>query len=168
MAEGLNIYRGILQLPKSDLKAEAQYNIALVLEEITIKRAKEKQATDPTHRPNFGAVMVEYKKCSDNYPDSLFAGKALEKIANFYISQKDFVRVIEMMEQIFRDYPDADFLDKMLFMWAGAAFELGRYDEAREKCDQLISEYPNSSFMSKTQALRTMVQQRQAEAAEEE
>ena len=166
IAEGLNIYRGILQLPKSELKGEAQYNIALVLEELTIKRAKEKQATDPTYRPNFGPVMVEYKKCSDNYPDSLFAGKSLEKIANFYIQQKDFMRVIEMMEQIFRDYPDADFLDSMLFMWAGAAFSLGRLDEAAEKCNQLISEYPNSPHMSKSQRLLSMIREAQAAAEE--
>lgn len=166
IAEGLNIYRGILQLPKSELKGEAQYNIALVLEELTVRRTKEKQATDPTYRPNYGPVMVEYKKCADNYPDSLFAGKSLEKIANFYIQQKDYMRVIEMMEQIFRDYPDADFLDSMLFMWAGAAFSLGRLDEAEEKCNQLISEYPNSAHMSKAQRLLTMVREAKAQSAE--
>lgn len=166
VAEGLNIYRGILQLPKSELKGEAQYNIALVMEDVITKRAAEKQATDPTFRPNYGPVMLEYKKCADNYPDSLFAGKSLEKIANFYIKQKDFMRVIEMMEQIFRDYPDADFLDSMLFMWAGSAFSLGRLDEAAEKCDQLISEYPNSAHMAKTQQLRQLIREAQAAAEE--
>ena len=166
IADGLRIYRGILGLPKSELKGEAQYNIALVTETVINKRAEEKKAQDPTFRPNYGPAMLEYKKCSDNYPDSLFAGKALEKIANFYIKQKDFARVIEMMEQVFRDYPDADFLDSMLFMWAGAAFSLGRYDEAAEKCNQLISEYPNSAHMAKTQQLRQLVNEQKAATEE--
>ena len=76
------------------------------------------------------------------------------------------MRVIEMMEQIFRDYPDADFLDSMLFMWAGSAFSLGRLDEAAEKCDQLISEYPNSAHMAKTQQLRQLIREAQAAAEE--
>lgn len=168
IAEGLNIYRGILQLPKSDLKAEAQYSIAEVMEVQIEKRGKEKQEMDPTFRPNFGPAMLEYKKCSDNYPDSPFAGKALEKISQFYMKQKDYNRVIEMMEQIFRDYPDADFLDAMLYTWAEALFSLDRLDEAYEKCEQLISEYPNSKLSGKAQGLRAMIQRKRgaAEAAE--
>lgn len=168
VAEGLNIYRGILQLPKSDLKAEAQFNIAAVMEEMAIRNAKERQVKDPTYRPNFGPVMLEYKKCSDNYPDSPFAGKALEKIAQFYVDQKDFNRVIEMMEQIFRDYPDADFLDSMLFTWAHATYELDRFEEALEKCEQLISEYPNSKFAAKAQGLRELIQRKVGQLAGEE
>ncbi len=167
VAEGLNIYRGILQLPKSDLKAEAQYNIAVVMEEQAEKIAKERQVTDPTYRTNYGPVMMEYKKCSDNYPDSPFAGKSLEKIADFYTKQKDFARVVEMMEQIFRDYPDADFLDSMLFTWASACFEMDQFQEALDKCEQLISEYPNSKFAPKAQGMREMIQRKIAALAGE-
>lgn len=168
IAEGLNIYRGILNLPKSDLKPEAQYNIAVVMEEDAIRKAKIKQETDPTYRPNYGVVMLEYKKCSDNYPDSPFAGKALEKIAKFYMDQKDFARVVEMMEQIFRDYPDADFLDAMLFTWASALFEQANYQESLDKCEQLISEYPNSTFAGKAQGLRELIQRKVNSANGEE
>ncbi len=168
VAEGLNIYRGILQLPKSDLKAEAQFNIAKVMEVITEKNAKEKKEQDPTFRPNFGPVMLEYKKCADNYPDSPFAGQALEKIAKFYMDQKDFNRVIEMMDQIFRDYPDADFLDSMLYTWAEAAFSMDKFDEAAEKCDQLISEYPQSKLSAKAQGLRSLIQRKKSAASGDE
>jgi len=168
IAEGLNIYRGILQLPKSELKAEAQYNIAVVMEEVAVAAAKIKQEQDPTFKPNYGPVMMEYKKCSDNYPDSPFAGKSLEKIAKFYMDNKDYARVIEMMEQIFRDYPDADFLDSMLFTWASALFEMARYQDALDKCEQLISEYPNSQLAGKTQGLREMIQRKISSATGEE
>jgi len=168
IAEGLNIYRGILQLPKSELKPEAQFNIASVMETVAVEQAKIKQEQDPTFKPNYGPVMLEYKKCSDNYPDSPFAGKALEKIAKFYMDNKDYARVTEMMEQIFRDYPDADFLDSMLFTWASALFEMSRFQDALDKCEQLISEYPNSSLAGKTQGLREMIQRKISAASGEE
>ena len=158
--EGLNIYRGILQLPKSDLKAEAQYRIAEVKDTEARKKTKEMQAKQPTYRPNYSNVMLEYKKCSDNYPDSPFAGQALEKIADFYIETEDFPRVIEMMEQVFRDYPDADFLHNMLYKWAIAAYKLNRFEVANEKCEQLMSEYPNSISARKAQQIKQMIQKR--------
>lgn len=165
ISEGLNIYRGIIQLPKSELKSEAQFRIAEVMEEQAMKKAAEMQEKDPTYKPNYGNVMIEYKKCADNYPDSAFAGQALEKIAKFYIAVEDFARVIDMMEQIFRDYPDADFLDKMLYNWSVAAFKLDRFEEAREKCDQLISEYPNSDEGKKATQLKTLINRRISELA---
>ncbi len=168
IAEGLNIYRGIIQLPKSDLKSEAQYNIAEVSELLAIKRYKERLEKDPTAKPNLGPVMAEYKKCADNYPDSPFAGKSLEKIARFYMDQKDYNRVIEMMDQIFRDYPDADFLDAMLYTWAEATFSMDRFSESIEKCEQLISEYPNSQYAGKAQDLRTLNRDRISSLSGEE
>lgn len=168
VAEGLNIYRGILQLPKSDLKPEAQYRIAEVMMEEAIQTTKDKQAKDPTYKPNYGPVMQEFKKCADNYPDSSFAGKALEKIADFYLNGEDYQRVLDMMEQLFRDYPDADFLDKMLYKWASAAFKLERFELANEKCEQLMSEYPNSAESKKAALLRKLISDRVSQLNSEE
>lgn len=165
--EGLNIYRGILQLPKSDLKAEAQYRIAEVSMAGAVAKTREMQAKDPTYKPNYAAVMAEFKKCSDNYPDSAFAGKSLEKIADFYLEGNDFQRVMDMMEQIFQDYPDGDFLDRMLYKWAVAAFKLERFQVANEKCEQLMSEYPNSAEAKKANQLRQLIRNRVAALNEE-
>lgn len=155
--EGMNIYRGIIQLPKSELKPEAQFRIAEVMEKTAIEETKEKQKKDPTYRPNYSSVMLEYKKCADNYPDSPFAGMALEKIADYYLEAEDFQRVMEMMEQVFRDYPDADFLDRMCLKWATAAFKLGKYELSKEKCEQLLSEYPNSVSARKTELIKKLI-----------
>lgn len=159
-AEGMNIYRGILQLPKSELKPEAQFQIASVSEAVARAKAKEALAKDPTYRPNYGMVMTEYKKCADNYPDSPWAGKALEKIADYYIETEDFPRVLEMMEQVFRDYPDADFLHAMLYKWVVAAFKLGKFDLANEKCEQVMSEYPNTESARKAIKMKELIRKR--------
>ena len=60
-------------------------------------------------------------------PTSPFAGEALDKIANYYISTKDYARAVELMEQVFQDYPDASFLDKMLLKWVIASYRMGNY-----------------------------------------
>ncbi len=166
--EGLNIYRGILQLPKSDLKAEAQYKIAEVSYDQAKIKTKIALAKDPTYKPNYGQVMMEFKKCADNYPDSAFAGRALEQIADFYMESEDFQRVLDMMEQLFQDYPDADFLDRMLYKWADAAFKLDRFELAKEKCEQLMSEYPDSAESKKAANLRKQLNERVSQLNSEE
>jgi len=93
----------------------------------------------------------------DNYPDSMFAGQALEKISNYYISTKDYKRAIEMMEQVFNDYPDAAFLDQMLYKWTLAAYRLGQLDVAKQKCEQLLSEYPDSPSAPKAKQIREIL-----------
>ena len=93
--------------------------------------------------------MVAYKKVADAYPDSEFAGSALDKIANYYISTKDYDRAIGLMERVFQDYPDAKFLDAMLYKWEVAAYRKGDYATARAKAEQLLSDYPNSKLAEK-------------------
>ena len=109
--------------------------------------------------------MLEYKKCADNYPDSIFAGKSLEKIADFYIEVEDYPRVVELMQQVFTDYPDAEFLDSMLLKWAIASYQLGDLQTSLAKCEQLLSDYPNSEATRKSAAIKAridkMVQARQ-------
>jgi len=158
--EGLNIYRGILQLAKSNLKPEAQFKIAEAREQVAVAETKERQKREPSYKPNYSNIMLDYKKCADNYPDSPFAGQALEKIADYYVEAEDFQRVVELMEQVFRDYPDADFLDRMLLKWAVAAVKLGKLDVAKEKCEKLLSEYPNSSSAKKAEQIKQMIEKK--------
>lgn len=146
--EAIRILKGIIGLQNSTLKAEAQYMIAETIENNILTRGGKK---------DFSAAMVEYKKCLDNYPDSMFAGKALEKISNYYISTKDYRRAIELMEQVFNDYPDAGFLDQMLYKWTLAAYRLGQLDVAKEKCDQLLREYPDSKMAQKARKIQTLL-----------
>ncbi len=165
IVEGLNIYRGILQLMKSDLKAEAQYRIAETREKQARAETLLRQKDNPEYRPNYSNIMLEYKKCADNYPDSIFAGKSLEKIADFYIEVEDYPRVVELMQQVFTDYPDAEFLDSMLLKWAIASYQLGDLQTSLAKCEQLLSDYPNSEATRKSAAIKAridkMVQARQ-------
>lgn len=144
-AEAIGIFAGILRLRKSDLKADAQYHIAMVLEQQAVERATRRPDTEP----DFTRAMLAYKKCADAYPDSPYAGKALEKIATYYIQTGDHARAVALMERVFQDYPDASFLDRMLYTWAQALFRLGKLREARQKCDLLLRDYPSSKLAPK-------------------
>jgi TolA-binding protein len=151
--EAIQIMKGIIGLPNSTLKAEAQFMIAQSVENQLIDKYSENSDLNQ----DFSSAMVQYKKVLDNYPDSMFAGQALEKISNYYISTKDYQRAIEMMEQVFQDYPDASFLDQMLYKWTLAAYRLGQLDVAKQKCEQLLSQYPDSSSAPKAKKIREIL-----------
>ncbi len=151
--EAVPIFNGILALPKSDLKAEAQYNIARVYEMHARRHAGEKE-------PDLSRALLAYSKCAETYPQSPFAGEALDKIANFYISSNDFPRAVELMERVFQDYPDASFLDSMLLKWVIAAYRMGNYQIAQEKANQLLSEYPSSPYAEKAKKFLEVIEKK--------
>ena len=140
--DAIEILGGITKLKSSDLKPEAQFMIATATEKLAIVSARIRG----NNKVNLSIAMTAYKKCLDLYPDSEFAGKALEKISNFYLATKDYQRTVELMEQVFQDYPDASFLDVMLYKWAYSAYKIRDFELAREKAEQLVNDYPNSKF----------------------
>ncbi len=160
-AEAMTIFDAITHLPKSELKAEAQYNIAKILDDTARAEATKKGVP-----PVLSRAMLAYQKCAEQYPDSARAGDALDAIAQYYIDTKDFARAIEMMEKVFQDYPDASFLDKMLLKWSVAGFAMGNTGLAREKAEQLLAEYPNSKMAPKAKALLGKLEERSKPADE--
>ena len=156
--EAIPIFNAVISLPKSDLKAEAQYHIAEVIERAAIAQAKKRDT-----RPDLSRAMMAYKRCAESYPDSSFAGESLDKIANYYILNRDYQRALELMERIFNDYPDASFLDKMLLKWVIAAYRTGNLQLAKAKCEQLLSEYPNSKLAKKAQKFKQVIDRKLGE-----
>ncbi len=153
--DAMNILNGILRLRKSDLKPEAQFIIAEAAEKSAIEAAQKRK-----QKPDLSRAMMAYKKCAENYPESLYAGQALDKIANYYIKTKDYRRAVEMMEQVFQDYPDASFLDNMLFKWGVAAYRLGELQVAKEKMNQIVNEYPSSKMAGKAKKVLKIVERK--------
>jgi TolA-binding protein len=150
--DAIGIFNGVVRLPKSELKAEAQYDIGQVEEMLAMREAERTQS-----QPVLSQAMQSYKKCAESYPNSPFAGESLDKIANYYISTKDYARAVELMEQVFQDYPDASFLDKMLLKWVIASYRMGNYPVAKQKAEQLLSEYPNSKSAEKARAFLEVI-----------
>ncbi|MFT5123408.1 MAG: outer membrane protein assembly factor BamD (BamD/ComL family), partial [Verrucomicrobiales bacterium] len=153
--EAESIFNSIIRLPNSPLKAEAQFRIASLKEEIEMARVKNSE-----QQPRLADVMLAYKKVADNYPDSSFAGDSLEKIANYYIRAKDYHRAVALMEQVFQDYPDASFLDSMLYKWAISCYRLTEYPVALDKCEELLSDYPNSAYAEKAHKMQDVIRQK--------
>jgi len=143
--EAIEVFNSIISLPKSDLKPEAQYQIGVTLEKIAFRDAE-----IHNREPNISSAILAYKRCAETYPESPFAGDSLDKIANYYITAKDYARAVELMERVFQDYPDASFLDKMLLKWVIASYRMGNFQVAKEKAEQLLSEYPNSKQAEKS------------------
>jgi len=137
--EAIVVLSAILSMPKSDLKAEAQFRIAQVLEKIA-----ERDGKIHGRQPDLSRAMLAYKACADNYPSSSFAGDALYQIGAFYIKNRDYLRAIELMDRVMQDYPDASFLDRMLLLWGVASYRANDADTALEKFQQILTEYPQS------------------------
>jgi len=145
--EAVNILNGLLRLKKSDLKPEAQFMLAELMEQDARGRAPDGQ------EPDLSRALLAYKQCADLYPESPFSGESLERVANYYLKTRDYGRAIELIEQVFQDYPDAGFLDEMLLKWAIAGYRLGNLKLAQEKTMQLMSEYPGSKSAAKGEKL---------------
>ncbi|MFM9058162.1 MAG: tetratricopeptide repeat protein [Planctomycetaceae bacterium] len=142
----IEVYRRILALPASRIKAEAQYRIA--------------RATEQFAGPGADVAIAAYKTCAQRYPDSPFAGESLGKLVDYHIDKRDYTAAADLLEQIFQDHPDAQFLDSMLLKWVMVAYRLGDFRRASEKCSQLIFEYPSSPFAEKARALLPKIEAR--------
>ena len=145
------VYRRILALKASQIKAEAQYRIARAIEAEVGKDGQ----------PLLGAgerAIIEYKSCAERYPDSPYAGESLGKLIDYHIDKKDNAAASELLEQVFQDYPDAQFLDKMLLKWVMVAYRMGDVQKAHEKCEQLLFEYPASPSAEKGRAIMPKIQ----------
>lgn len=153
--EAIGIFHAVIGLPKSDLKAEAQFHIGKVHELLANAHAKQSGK-----EPDLSQAMLAYKKCAETYPESPFAGDSLEQIANYYILTRDYKRAVELMERVFQDYPDASFLDRMLLKWVIAAYRLGNLQAAKAKAEQLLAEYPNSPLAPKARQFQEIIEKK--------
>jgi outer membrane protein assembly factor BamD (BamD/ComL family) len=143
--DALQILSGLLQLKGNpDLKAEAQFLIASVLEENVNKKLPKEERLRA-----MGQAIDAYRACADKYPGSPFAGQALGKVIDFHIESRDYNRCLELLQTVFTDFPDASFLDEMLLKWGVVLAQMQRYSDSLEKLQQVINEYPNSTAASK-------------------
>ena len=140
LREAAHIYRSVLSMPNSANKAEAQYQLAVLLE----KTAKQ-QSVNTGREPNYTAAIAAYRLCAENYPQSSFAGESFKRVVTSLIEKKDFDRAIETLERVFQDYPDAPWLDEMLLRWGIVRFRLGDSAGAAEKFRRVLEEYPSGS-----------------------
>jgi len=153
--EAIEVFSSVISLPKSDLKAQAQYMIGQVHEKIALRDAEVHNRD-----PNLSNAILAYQRCAEMYPESPFAGEALDKIATYYITAKDYARAVELMERVFAEYPDASFLDKMLLKWVIVAYRMNNLPVAKEKAEQLLSEYPSSKLAEKGRQFLEMIQKK--------
>jgi TolA-binding protein len=141
--EALRVYARVIDLPESDQRAEAQYRMGEVTEEII------KMETKAGTQPNMAPAIAQYQRCADRFPNSPFAGEAFNKILNYHISLRDYTRSVELMDRIVQDYPDAPWLDRVLLQWGVVAHRMGQVGVAKQKFLQVLEEYPNGTAAAK-------------------
>lgn len=137
--EAARIYRSVLSMPNSGVKAEAQYLLAGVLE----RTAKYRATGD--RKPDYSTAIAAYRACAENYPQSSYAGESFKKIVNWQTEKKDYDRAVETLERVLQDYPDAPWLDEMLLRWGIVCYRRGDRAGAIEKFTRVREEYPSGS-----------------------
>lgn len=138
LQRAIGIYSRLVDMPKSQLRGEAQYGIAECYEEMS-KQAQGAGATQLADR-----AFQEYKKVFESFPESGRVGEAVAKMAEHYYKQKDYSRAVDVFETVLNDHPDARFLDVILFNYGRCLYRMERRADARKQFDQLISDYPES------------------------
>ena len=134
------IFNAILNLPVSQLKAEAQFRIGETLE---TKARKDAAASNNRHaKPNFSAAIMAYQRCAEGYPSSSFAGEAYKRMVDYYVSIKSFAKAMEVIQRVLEDYPDAPWLDEMLLKQGVVLHRQGDREGAIAKFRQILEEYP--------------------------
>lgn len=146
--KAISIFNSILRLQKSDQRDFASFMIG---------EAYEKMAQAEDNQRYLTSAMQAYKSCAERFPNSLFAGQSLEKVANFYLKMQDYQRAADLMSNVAQDFPDLDNMDAMLLKWAIALYRLKRYDEAYEKLSELLNEYPESPHAAKGKKYRVAI-----------
>ena len=139
LKSAITVLNAIIGLPSSQLKAEAQFRIGEVLEEIERRKAGER---DNGGKLDFSAAIGAYRRCADSYPSSSYAGESYKRIVDYDLSVKNYTAATEILERVFEDYPDAPWLDEMLLKWGVVLYRLGDKAGAREKFQRIIEEYP--------------------------
>lgn len=138
LQRAIGIYSRLVDMPKSQLRGEAQFGIAECYEEMS-KTAQGAGATQLADR-----AFQEYKKVFESFPESGRVGEAVAKMAEHYYKQKDYSRAVDVFETVLNDHPDARFLDVILFNYGRCLYRMERRGDARKQFDQLISDYPES------------------------
>ncbi len=138
LQRAIGIYSRLVDMPKSQLRGEAQYGIAECYEEMS-KASQGAGATQLADR-----AFQEYKKVFESFPESGRVGEAVAKMAEHYYKQKDYARAVDVFETVLNDHPDARFLDVILFNYGRCLYRMERRADARKQFDQLISDYPES------------------------
>lgn len=157
-----SIYQQVLQLENSQVKAEAQYELARTLQ-LEAQRREEQTAAEEDREPkeviSEGAVKA-FRECARKFPDSEFAGMSLGKVIDYYITNRDYIRADDLLTQVFQDYPDAQFLDSMLLKWVVVSFQMGDFQKAHNKCSDLLFQYPESKHAETAKQLLPRIQKR--------
>lgn len=164
ISEGIAIYQKVLSLPNSTAKAEAQFSIAEAYFAAADKKADPKL---PGYTQRHSQAMQEYKACAEKYPDSLFAGKSLARLVDYYVENKDDSQADDLLNQIFIEYPDADFLPSMLLKWIIVSYHMGNYEKAVDKCNQLMFEHPESEFAEQAKKILPKLQKKTSKSTTE-
>jgi tetratricopeptide (TPR) repeat protein len=138
LQRAIGIYGRLVEMPKSQLRGEAQFGIAECYEEMS-KLAQGAGATQLADR-----AFQEYKNVFERFPESGRVGEAVAKMAEHYYKQKDYSRAVDVFETVLSDHPDARFLDVILFNYGRCLYRMERKADARKQFDQLISDYPES------------------------
>ncbi|MCH8539837.1 MAG: tetratricopeptide repeat protein [Opitutales bacterium] len=145
-SEAIQVFEEILNHPGSMVRAEAQFRIA---------EAVERQNPD-----NPGRSIPYYQRTAERFGQSEFAGRALAKMVDFHIENRNYSLADDLLGQIFEDHPDAEFLDSMLLKWVIVAFRMQNFERARDLCQRLIFEFPESPFASRAQSLLPRIEER--------
>ena len=147
LGQAINLYTSVLRLNNSPLKGEAQFGVAETYEQMA------EEAGDQQSLSLYERAFVEYQKVYEQFPESGRVGDAVAKMANFYYQKEDYVRAVDVFENVLSDYPDANFLDVILFNYGRCLYRLERRGEARRMFDQLINEFPESDLATEAKRI---------------
>ena len=157
LAAAIRIYDSIIRLPKSMLKAEAQFRIGEALEEMA--RANRRKDA----KPDYSGAFAAFRKCAETYPNSAFAGESYKRMVDYSVSIRSYSQAIGTLERVFQDYPDAPWLDEMLLKWGVVLNRTGDRAGALAKFQRLVEEYPGGKAASQA---KSFIEKLEARAAE--
>lgn len=148
-SKAIAVFRRVLDLPNTTLKADALFAIGNCHEEM----AKPREAGAQPNAAALEQAFIAYQTVFQNYPASGVASEAIGKIADYHMTKRNFDQAIAIFQQALDGYPDADFRDRILFDYGRTLFRMERRDEALSRFRQLLSEYPQSKLAGRTRLI---------------
>ncbi|MDI6781346.1 MAG: outer membrane protein assembly factor BamD [bacterium] len=138
------------------------------------------------YEENYSKALPEYKRVVSDYPDSKYIDYAMYSAGWCYFRLKGYADAQKMFEALITDYPQSNYVDPAkkvipkivelikeerladLLNRAKEDCEKGNFVAAKTSIEQIIEEYPDSQSAKEAEPLLTQINQKLAEASDNE
>lgn len=129
--DAVTTFRRFLRIyPYSDLREQAQYNIAYIF----------------LNTGNYSQSIEEFQTVIEKYPNTSWAARAQYNIGDAYYNAGDYEDAITAYKEVMEEYPDSDYVIEAVNGIQFAQLSEGKEDSSSVILEEFLNEHPQTSM----------------------